>query len=358
MPSSRTDWQGGLGRWLEPFLERLGHKTRRGMCPLYIAGLIGPGDRKSVAPVAWIAIDAIEAAGWVKVGYRRHARHGARQERQPYLNISWTEEVEDAIRAKLQRPRKVASYASRWRSLVADNGRLLSEAAVARIQSSPIEVPGRPIEDVFSRLLSIRRLVNEPLLLREVSSRTFWGLSKLLDGRGEVIAALVGADECPFPEQPIVLNVHLPSAPLAFLFIENHVAFERLKRKPHLGDIALIYCAGFRAASLRLRSRNGCSIYYTRDSRPDAMMPFEKGLFSDSAVPTFFWGDLDYAGMAILASLRSAFPTATAWQTGYAPMVERCEMERVILLWKAAKSGNVPSSGLAARMPTVCLFLP
>ena len=52
MQNSRTDWQGGLGRWLEPFLERLGHKTRRGMCPLYIAGLIGPGDRKSVAPMA------------------------------------------------------------------------------------------------------------------------------------------------------------------------------------------------------------------------------------------------------------------------------------------------------------------
>ena len=52
MQRSRTDWQGELGRWLEPFLERLGHKTRRGMCPLYIAGLIGPGDRKSVAPMA------------------------------------------------------------------------------------------------------------------------------------------------------------------------------------------------------------------------------------------------------------------------------------------------------------------
>ena len=38
-----------LGSWLKPFLERLGHKARRRMCPLYIAGLIGPGDRKSVA---------------------------------------------------------------------------------------------------------------------------------------------------------------------------------------------------------------------------------------------------------------------------------------------------------------------
>ena len=52
MKNSRTDWEGELGRWLEPFLQRLGHKTRRGMCPLYVAGLIGPGDRKSVAPMA------------------------------------------------------------------------------------------------------------------------------------------------------------------------------------------------------------------------------------------------------------------------------------------------------------------
>lgn len=52
MRRSRTDWEEELGRWLEQFLERLGHKTRRGMCPLYVAGLIGPGDRKSVAPMA------------------------------------------------------------------------------------------------------------------------------------------------------------------------------------------------------------------------------------------------------------------------------------------------------------------
>lgn len=45
-------WQGELERWLAPFLERLGHKARRRMCPLYIAGLIGPGDRKSIQPMA------------------------------------------------------------------------------------------------------------------------------------------------------------------------------------------------------------------------------------------------------------------------------------------------------------------
>ena len=46
------DWDKDLERWLEPFAEALGHRTRRRMCPAYVAGLIGPGDRKSVQPMA------------------------------------------------------------------------------------------------------------------------------------------------------------------------------------------------------------------------------------------------------------------------------------------------------------------
>ncbi|MBM2716303.1 IS701 family transposase [Mesorhizobium caraganae] len=46
------DWQLDLERWLEPFVSALRHKTRARMCPAYIAGLIGLGDRKSVQPMA------------------------------------------------------------------------------------------------------------------------------------------------------------------------------------------------------------------------------------------------------------------------------------------------------------------
>ena len=46
------DLRGELSDWLAPFLATLGHKARRRMCPLYVAGLIGPGDRKSVGPMA------------------------------------------------------------------------------------------------------------------------------------------------------------------------------------------------------------------------------------------------------------------------------------------------------------------
>jgi SRSO17 transposase len=52
MVGRTLDWKEELGRWLKPFLDRLGHKARRQMCPLYVWGLISPGDRKSIQPMA------------------------------------------------------------------------------------------------------------------------------------------------------------------------------------------------------------------------------------------------------------------------------------------------------------------
>ena len=45
-------WEGELGRWLEPFLARLGRKEQRRWAPFYVKGLILPGERKSVEPMA------------------------------------------------------------------------------------------------------------------------------------------------------------------------------------------------------------------------------------------------------------------------------------------------------------------
>jgi SRSO17 transposase len=47
-----VDWESALQTWLEPFLVHLRHPARRRMCPLYVAGLIGPGERKSLQPIA------------------------------------------------------------------------------------------------------------------------------------------------------------------------------------------------------------------------------------------------------------------------------------------------------------------
>src|SRR6202045_1851996 len=52
MVGRRVDWQAELGRWLKPFLDRLGHKAGGRMGAPYVSGLIGPGERKSIAPMA------------------------------------------------------------------------------------------------------------------------------------------------------------------------------------------------------------------------------------------------------------------------------------------------------------------
>src|SRR4051812_28847367 len=41
-----------LDEWLQPFVEVLGRKTRRTWAPLYVRGLLGPGERKSLQPMA------------------------------------------------------------------------------------------------------------------------------------------------------------------------------------------------------------------------------------------------------------------------------------------------------------------
>ena len=46
------EWRTELERWLVAFVSALRHKTRGRMCPAYVAGLIGPGDRKSLQPMA------------------------------------------------------------------------------------------------------------------------------------------------------------------------------------------------------------------------------------------------------------------------------------------------------------------
>jgi SRSO17 transposase len=50
--STSGAWEHELQSWLEPFLAHLHHPARRRMCPLYVAGRIGPGERKSLQPIA------------------------------------------------------------------------------------------------------------------------------------------------------------------------------------------------------------------------------------------------------------------------------------------------------------------
>ena len=45
-------WQARLDAWLEPFLAALPRVEQRRWAPLYVRGLLLPGERKSVEPMA------------------------------------------------------------------------------------------------------------------------------------------------------------------------------------------------------------------------------------------------------------------------------------------------------------------
>src|SRR5918997_4936445 len=50
--AAAADWESAFAEWLKPFLEALGHKVRQRWAPVYVRGLLGPGERKSVQPMA------------------------------------------------------------------------------------------------------------------------------------------------------------------------------------------------------------------------------------------------------------------------------------------------------------------
>lgn len=50
--STSVAWADELQSWLEPFLKLFRHPARRRMCPLYVSGLTGPEQRKSLQPIA------------------------------------------------------------------------------------------------------------------------------------------------------------------------------------------------------------------------------------------------------------------------------------------------------------------
>jgi hypothetical protein len=68
MVGGTLDWKEELGRFLKPFLDRLGHKARRQMCPLYVSGPSWRSQEHSAdggAACAWRirSIDHFIAAG-------------------------------------------------------------------------------------------------------------------------------------------------------------------------------------------------------------------------------------------------------------------------------------------------------
>lgn len=157
--------------------------------------------------------------------------------------------------------------------------------------------------------------------LREASALAFQGRSKVLDSREELLRVL-GAAPGQFSDAPIQLLMQAPPRIDDVLFVENMVTFERMAdhQTGSLWQMSLlVYAAGFRGSARRLRSRESCRVYLRASAQCAAqLLVVEDWLFGATALPVYFFGDLDFAGMQILANLRAVFPGAQAWKSGYA----------------------------------------
>lgn len=233
---------------------------------------------------------------------------------------------EAAVRKAVDRPERLKSSVERWREAV-DRSLNVSDEVKRVIGDYCIDMPDHPMDEVVQQLNRLASFAEQPMLLREVSTQLFWGMSKVLDKRQGMVSALLGLDECPFPESPIQLQVCLPpNGYTGVLFIENQMSFEQALRSTTgaFGQLALVYASGFKGSAQRLRSPDGCSLYYSNKGALGGSVTeaFERWLSGDSdmSIQACFWGDLDHAGMRILAAMRSTFPGLTAWEPGYARM--------------------------------------
>lgn len=271
--------------------------------------------------------ELVEMCQW---GWMQAKPESALRSRSGYAqSVRLTVSDETSVRAATGRLERFKTSAERWRDAVFQilNAPDDVKAAVAEYC---IDMPDHPMEEVVARLNLMESLRERPLLLREVSAQLFWGMSKVLDKRLGLVASLLGLDDCPFPEAPVQLQVHIPEGRQdGVLFVENQMSFERAVRSAadEFIGLTLVYASGFKGSAQRLRTASGCSLYYARNGvriGPDVDV-FEDWLFGksgDAGVPTFFWGDLDFSGLRILAAMKSSFPELRAWEKGYAPMLQ------------------------------------
>ncbi len=230
-------------------------------------------------------------------------------------------DFEETLREWLQRPHK-PSLQREWQEAVVQC-RHHFPGDVMLLQTRPIVVSGRSEVEILEGFMAISQYQSQRLTLTQLSARCFWGQSKFLDGKEALLTALY--PDIQLTPRPIIINVYLPERIDGVLMIENQDSYcSAINGRPTAaGNLALVYCAGFRGSAQRIRSREGVSFHYQGEC--SCQSEFEEWWFGEvlNSSPIYFWGDLDYSGMAILKALQQRFDLIEAWQSGYEPMLQQ-----------------------------------
>jgi len=284
----------------------------------------GPQGRPGEADTTWQSIKSLENAGLIRIDPIRTKPGMAAYEMQPLVRLVPTEVARAAelIGFALDKDPWIKEWISGCSS-----ASWLPEEHRETLSCRPHRIGKRPPADVLEGWGRLLNGAMKATYVREAAADAFWGLSKALDDRFQLVNQL---RECmglaPLLEMPIILNVHLVSEGLkaGILFIENQSTFEAARRGriPDAKGMHLAYSSGFKASAFRVRNMQTASLYLSDASAISETDRFREWFFSRRQdVPTYFWGDLDYSALSILRSLRTVFREMKAWVPGYAPLL-------------------------------------
>lgn len=302
-----------------------------------------PSDRTYI----WQLVEALtQQPGFeLRLDDRRIARDLDLWQRHPKIVVK--KEAENLLRNITGRhPAAESNWIEEWKHAV--QGLFGTGLLASRLATRPVAIYQRPPAEVLKRFAAISDLADACLMLHEVASRQFWGLSKILNGQQDAIALLLSQDFCPFPDKPIQLVIQSLTADTdaPILFIENAATFESAasgRISTAQGHI-LIYASGYKATARRIRTAEGSSLYFAPEVyelNPSLPRDLQAWLYSgDTSRSVYFWGDLDFAGMDILKELRVVFRQIEAWRPGYEKLLEKLTAGESHTPEEARKSGQ------------------
>lgn len=242
---------------------------------------------------------------------RRLAPH---QERYDNAQLRLRPDAEPLLRDWLQRPR-VNPVDAEWQAALHDHASIFLDGGNALLDAKPA-LPERSPKEMVAAFARLPGLLDQDLTLRELSARTFHGDSKFLDHRSDLLVRLFGDRASAIPARPLLLTAWAPAGFQQLLIVENQDSFLHLVGHPPK-DTALLYSGGFRASAARLNSNHTRFAYL-----PGSDTGYFQRHWLNPNHAAAFWGDLDYAGLGILAALRQSLPHLRAWQPGYQPMLD------------------------------------
>jgi hypothetical protein len=205
--------------------------------------------------------------------------------------------------------------------------------------SKPIEIKTKSYQEIIQNIEKKLPLIQKGMTNRQMSSILFWGLSKVLDNKKEIVSALGGNS----PE--VMLNVCSMSSDFCeVLFIENYDTYVDYINKKGLEKYIIIYSAGFSTSSLRIREKKGCSLHYSNQNKLDEKnsMRFESWFYKESNedISISFFGDFDFSGISIFNSLQNSFPEIVMYREGYDFMLREVQNDNGHLPEMASKENQ------------------